>query len=225
MGVLMAGPRVDVPDSRRARRRQETIDQVLDVSLAVMAESGAGGLSLGEVARRMGIRPPSLYQYFESKNAIYDALFAKGWRLLDELMARHETAAPAVTDAGRARAFTVDAAQAFVRWAVEHPVLAQLMFWRPVPGFVPTPASYAPAVDALDRLRAVVCGFVERGWLHPDAAGDEALDAYVVMVSGVISQHLANEPDATFVDGRFTALIPLLTDMFFDQFVPDRRSR
>ena len=46
---------------RRHRRRQETISEVLNVALQVMAEQGVAGLSLGEVARRMGIRPPSLY--------------------------------------------------------------------------------------------------------------------------------------------------------------------
>jgi len=31
------------PSGRRFRRRLDTIDEVLDVALAVMAESGAGG--------------------------------------------------------------------------------------------------------------------------------------------------------------------------------------
>ena len=55
---------------------------MLDVAVAVMAEQGVVGLSLGEVARRMGIRPPSLYVYFDSKNALYDAIFARGSREL-----------------------------------------------------------------------------------------------------------------------------------------------
>ena len=47
---------------RRQRRRQETIEEILDAAVDVMAENGAGGLTLGEVARRMGIRPPSRFQ-------------------------------------------------------------------------------------------------------------------------------------------------------------------
>ena len=49
---------------RRRRRRQETIDEILDIAVQVMAEEGVAGLSLSEVARRMGIQPPSLYKYF-----------------------------------------------------------------------------------------------------------------------------------------------------------------
>src|ERR671926_1423259 len=81
------------PD-RRHQRRRETIEQVLDTAVAVMADQGVAGLTLGEVARRMGIRPPSLYVYFDSKHALYDALFERGWRLLLE----HLRAVVATTD-------------------------------------------------------------------------------------------------------------------------------
>ena len=79
--------RAVIPD-RRQRRRQETIEQVLDVAVEVMADQGVAGLTLGEVARRMGIRPPSLYVYFDGKNALYDALFERGWRELQDGAAR-----------------------------------------------------------------------------------------------------------------------------------------
>src|SRR4051794_33534275 len=68
------------PLDSRARRRLETIEEVLDIAVEIMTEQGVAGLSLGEVARRMGIRPPSLYVYFPSKDALYDALFERGAR-------------------------------------------------------------------------------------------------------------------------------------------------
>src|SRR5918998_2863705 len=71
---------------RRQRRRLETIEQVLDVAVEVMADHGVAALTLGEVARRMGIRPPSLYVYFDGKHALYDALFERGWRALLETL-------------------------------------------------------------------------------------------------------------------------------------------
>src|ERR1700690_2582133 len=66
------------PLDRRARRRQETIEEILDIAEAVMAEEGVNGLSLAEVARRLGVQPPSLYKYFPSLMAIYDAIFERG---------------------------------------------------------------------------------------------------------------------------------------------------
>lgn len=77
----------DVASGRRVRRAEtiaETIAEIVDVAIEVMGENGVAGLSLGEVARRVGIRPPSLYVYFDSKNAVYDAVydavFARGWQ-------------------------------------------------------------------------------------------------------------------------------------------------
>ena len=68
------GPRPD----RRARRRQETIEEILDIALEVMAEEGVNGLTLSEVARRLGVQPPSLYKYFDSLMTLYDGLFRRG---------------------------------------------------------------------------------------------------------------------------------------------------
>src|SRR5579862_5874368 len=65
------------PD-RRARRRQETIEEILAIAREVMTEEGVNGLSLAEVARRLGVQPPSLYKYFPSLMAIYDELFLRG---------------------------------------------------------------------------------------------------------------------------------------------------
>src|SRR3954454_22798393 len=77
---------------RRQRRRQESIEEVLDHAVEIMAEQGVAGLSIGEIARRMDIRPPSLYVYFPSKNALYDALFARGAQsILDAFVAQGES--------------------------------------------------------------------------------------------------------------------------------------
>src|SRR3954454_21235500 len=109
-----------VPVDRRQRRRQESIEQVLDVAVEVMGDQGVAGLTLGEVARRMGIRPPSLYVYFDGQNALYDALFERGWReLLTDLRAVYDRVQSQSPDDGFR---TVS--NAFVRWAVEHPAYA-----------------------------------------------------------------------------------------------------
>ena len=65
------------PD-RRARRRQETIDEIVAIAQDVMAERGVNGLSLSEVARRLGVQPPALYKYFDSLAALYDEAFLRG---------------------------------------------------------------------------------------------------------------------------------------------------
>jgi AcrR family transcriptional regulator len=201
------------PD-RRQRRRRQTIAEILEVALEVMGEEGVGGLSLSEVARRMDIQPPSLYKYFSSKLAVYDALFADGVRqqkaAVEAAIEGVEPGLPAL------RAGTAG----LVRWSVEHPVLAQLLFWRPVPGFEPSAEAFAPAVEVMDDARQAIQDTVDRGQLHPDAASDRGLALFTCLASGVISQQLANEPDAGFAAGRFTTLTPEIVDMFVRRYPP-----
>jgi AcrR family transcriptional regulator len=207
--------------TRRAQRRLDTIEEILAVALEVMTEAGVGGLSLGEVARRMRIRPPSLYQYFESKHAIYDALFAAGWREASAAV----PAADAIMVAADPCATLIDGTGNFVRWAIEHPVLAQLMFWRPVPAFVPSAESYAASTAVYARFEEALRALVKRGALHRDATAARGVAAYTAIVSGVVSQHLANEPDRSFIDAHDPELIELLTGMYLDRFAPRRRQR
>lgn len=200
------------PIDRRQRRRQETIEEVLDVAAAIMAEQGVAGLSVGEIARRMGIRPPSLYVYFPSKHAIYDALFARGAQsLLDVIQEADRTELAQLTTLD---AFLLDAARVFVRWSVEHPAYSQLLFWRPVPGFTPSPEAYRPAVELLGLTTRRFADLQQRGLVRRDVPPEQVTRDWTVLTSGVISQQLSNAPDETFDTGRFVQALPDLVAMF-----------
>lgn len=202
-------------EDRRLRRRNETVQEILDTAIEVMAEDGVAGLSMAEVARRVGVRPPSLYQYFPSKMAIYDALFERGGResadVLEPYSARLAEDPRAVIVAGQ---------QAGVAWAMANPVLAQLLYWRPVPNFEPTPQAYEPSVRLLEVLRSALQAAVHAGQLAPEAADDEGVALYTALVSGVISQQLANEPSTQVEEGRFARLTGTAVDMFFRYYAP-----
>lgn len=207
-------PRTD----RRHLRRAETIEQLVDVAVQVMAEQGVAGLSLGEVARRMGIRPPSLYVYFDSKNAVYDAVFARGWRQVLRTMEEELQEPDEATDLP---AYLLNMARLFVRWTVQHPVYTQLMGWRPVPGYEPSPEAYEPAVVVLERGRAVIGRLQALGLFRSDVPLDELMRVWTIVTSGVITQQLANAPQEPFETGSFTRLLPQVVEMFRRHYAPD----
>ena len=207
---------------RRQRRRQETIAEVLDVAAEIMAEQGVAGLSVGEVARRMGIRPPSLYVYFPSKHALYDALFERGAQMvLDHVRADAESVS---LDGRPLEEVLLHAAENFVRWSIEHPAYTQLLFWRPVPGFAPSAEAYAPAIELIQHTRDRFTILQRAGLIRRDATLDDLQRDWTVLISGVISQQLANAPDEPFAKGRFTTALPGLVAMFGRHYGLDPRT-
>jgi AcrR family transcriptional regulator len=192
--VVQDPPRTD----RRARRRQETIEEILDIARDVMTEEGVNGLSLAEVARRLGVQPPSLYKYFPSLMAIYDAIFERGQiDNLAELRRGMAGAEPGL-------AALVAGLEASGRWALANRAVAELLFWRPVPSFHPSAEAFAPSVEMVELQRRALADAVAAGQLGPSANDEDAIYMVSTLIVGVLSQAIANEPDLPWGEGRFT---------------------
>jgi AcrR family transcriptional regulator len=191
------------PD-RRARRRQETIHEILHIASDVMTEEGVNGLSLAEVARRLGVQPPSLYKYFSSLMAIYDALFIEGQREHFEVMRDAMQRADPGLDA------LIAGLEASGRWCLANRAVAELLFWRPVPSFHPSPEAFAISVDMVELQRGALSEAVDRGQLGPAANDEGAIYLVSTIIVGVLSQAFANEPDLSWGEGRFTSMFDRL---------------
>ena len=203
-----------VPLDRRAQRRLETLDQILDIALATMTEKGVAGLTISAIARELKVKPPSVYKYFDSLLAVYDALFQRGQQenldALREAIAFSARGLPAV-EAGL---------EATGRWAVANPMLAQLLFWRPVPGYTPSPGAFAPTLEIVATLRRELGHAARAGQLAQDATSDEAMALLSTLHFGIISQQLANDPDSDWEHGRFTRLLPTVIELFIRHYPP-----
>jgi len=199
---------------RRARRRAETIAEILDIAVELMEREGVAGLSLSDIARHLGIQPPSLYKYFPSRLAIYDALFETG-------QVQHLAIVRAAIEASDPGLAALQAAlDASARWCHAHQVLAQLLFWRPAPGFEASVEAMAPSVEMVELFRTTLRDAEDRGELGPGADRDEGLALLSIVQAGVISQQLSNEPHATFERGRFTSMLPRAVAMFVATYPP-----
>jgi AcrR family transcriptional regulator len=198
--------------SRRSIRRKQTIDEALDHAVAIMSEHGVGGLSISEVARRMGMRAPSLYKYFDSLHALYDALFAYGIAAQSEaILAATGAGSPGVE---RLRAMV----RASVRWCVENPALAQLLYWRVVPGFEPSTEAFASSAEQMSRVATELSEAMRNGRRARRSNAEHALRLLTVIVSGLVTQQMANEPGVRFERGVFSSLTDELLDMFLDRY-------
>ena len=127
------------------RRREVKTASIVSEAWELAREHGVGGVSLHALAREVGMRQPSLYEYFDSKHALYDAMFADGNRQLLERLG-------AVKLPMNPRAAVKKYLATFVAFAVEDPARYELLFQRHVPGFTPSPESYALAEEVLGQL-------------------------------------------------------------------------
>lgn len=203
------------PLDRRARRRRETIAEILDLAVAVMTEHGVNGLTISEVARRLGVQAPSIYKYFPSIVALYDALFQRG-------MEENLQVLRAGMDGGEPGLDALTAGlEASGRWVLENQALAQLMFWRPVPSFEPSPQAMAPS-EELARLQMQAIGdAVDNGQLGPEAR-EQAGYLVAILIKGVLTQAMANEPHLPWGQGRYTPLFPQLMTLLPAAYPPRR---
>jgi AcrR family transcriptional regulator len=169
-----------------------------------MTEEGVNGLSLAEVARRLGVQPPSLYKYFPSLMAIYDALFLEGQRQnLEAMRAGMRGAEPGLEK-------LIAGLEASGRWCLANRAVAELLFWRPVPSFQPSPEAFAVSAEMVELQRDVLAEAVVRGELGPGANEEGAIYLVSTLIAGVLGQAIANEPDVPWGEGRFTPWFPTL---------------
>lgn len=68
---------VPAPDGQR-RKGELTAERILDAAEALFAEHGYAGTTLRDVATRVDLRIPSLYNHFPSKDALYAAVLERG---------------------------------------------------------------------------------------------------------------------------------------------------
>jgi AcrR family transcriptional regulator len=150
-------------------------------------------MSLREIGRRIGLQAPSLYSYFDSKNAVYDAMFAQG--CLEFVAGQSDI--PSDLDEGVRTILHY-----YVDFCTADPVRHQLLFQRTIPGFEPSPSSFEISTRS---LRGIARWFEESG-----LGGQETLDLYTAIGSGLAAQQNANDPGGD----RWTRLVDRAAAMF-----------
>jgi AcrR family transcriptional regulator len=154
------------------------------------------------------MRSPSLYSHFDSKNAIYDAMFAEAWI---ELRTEFDFTRPRNAAARRS---LLREAETFFDFATADLARYQLMNQRTIPDFVPSEQGYAESLAAYERMRTS---------LRDVGVRDPAdLDLWTALLAGFVDQQLANDPGGD----RWRRQLPRVVDMYCDEVgVPGARLR
>lgn len=105
----------------RERRQARTREEILKTALAIISESGPDSLSMRGLADRVDYSAAGLYEYFDSKDDIIDAVCGEGDRRL-QLLLREVSAALAPIQ------YLVELGLAYIRFAKENEEHFLLMY-------------------------------------------------------------------------------------------------
>lgn len=167
------------PATRRARLRQQTLDEIKSLARQQLAASGTGGLSLRGIARQMGMAPAALFRYFDTQSALITALCIDAFHELADTMAQ------AKLNAGADPQLSVRAvAVAYRAWALSHPGDFALVAGTPIPGYRAEPS---------DTGSAAVRPILIFGAAYLEAVGTGAADPAVTALGPVAAGPLLLE--------------------------------
>jgi AcrR family transcriptional regulator len=181
-------------DWRESRRRSARAT-IVEAAWDAVREEGLAALSLRELARRAGITTPTVYAYFTSKNDIYDAMFGDAAAEFESFI----TAPYGTDDPEQLLRASV---RRFVEFCAADHARYHLLFQRTIPGFEPSPGSYAPALRTLAHLRDVLA--------RAGIADERHIDMWTAWTTGLVDQQISNDPGGD----RWSRLIDDFVSMF-----------
>jgi AcrR family transcriptional regulator len=131
---------------------------LLDAAADILDREGPDSLSVRRIAAAAHVAPMGVYNHFEPKNGIIEALFIQGFeRVRDALVGIADIQDPyeALREGGRR----------YRALAPAHPKVYELMFVRTMPGFEPSERPLEIATRAFDALvgavpRAMAAGVI-----------------------------------------------------------------
>ena len=190
----------------REARRDAAREAIVDAAWALVREEGLAGLALRDLATRAGITTPTVYAYFDSKLAIYDAMFGRAATDFADLMEEPYAA-------GDAEAQLVEALHRFVDFCRADVARYHLLFQRTIPGFEPSPEAYAPALRSFDVLVSQL-GAV--GITDP-----RHVDLWTACTTGLVDQQISNDPGGD----RWVQLVDEMVAMYLAHCLPTHHTR
>jgi AcrR family transcriptional regulator len=156
---------------KRAASRARIEADIMRAARDQLAEVGAAGISLREVAREIGMVSSAVYRYVASRDELLTKLIIEAY---DDLGAAAEQANS--EHAGSGDLARWDATARAVRgWAIAHPHQFLLLYGSPVPGYAAPDDTIGPATRVTFALVGVVVDAHRTGRLAEASGPDVVL--------------------------------------------------
>ena len=185
----------------RGDRREHTRQVILRHAWELTDSRGLDGWTMRDLADAVGVKAPSLYGHFAGKPAIWDAMFAEGYRAMDERLATADAQLPAGISA---RERLVVLLGEWLHFCRDSAARYRLMFTVAVPGWQPSADAYAVSQASYELMA--------RRLAETGVTPGVRLDLFTAVTAGLAAQQLANDPQGD----RWIRLLPHAVDMILD---------
>jgi AcrR family transcriptional regulator len=197
--------RDDVRVGRPKVRTDDVRETVVHRALDALEREGPPAMSARRVAAAAGTSTAALYEFFGDKTGLVRAVFVEGFVALGEAL-------DGVDPADDPRQALVDLLGAARRFAVERPMLFELMYSRPFAEFAPSAGDLAAGAAVYRTIVAAV-----RRWLAAVSSAVSPREAAHVIVAahrGFVMTELAGIAGSTRanVDARYRRGVAAVLD-------------
>jgi AcrR family transcriptional regulator len=176
----------EVSRRRREQEKESLRRTILDAAGALFLEHGYEGLSMRQIAERIGYSATTIYRYYEDKDDLLFAIVQEGFLRFGRQLSK---AAQASADP---RERLPALGHAYIAFGLKNPVYYRLMFMQRFDLMFESRADEsAPMIDSFEVLREAVEQAMQAGILR---RGDPVTTSNVIWatVHGITSLAIAN---------------------------------
>ncbi|MDN5686300.1 MAG: TetR/AcrR family transcriptional regulator [Brachybacterium sp.] len=172
--------KASTPRTSRALARERTLDRIVELGNAQLAECGAAELSVREIARGLGMVSSAIYRYVSCREELLTLLIVDAYGDLAD------TVDEELEQAGRdPRTRFLALARAMAAWAIAHPERWTLLYGTPVSDYdAPAEATNADGTRVMATVLAIAADAAE-------PAGGRPVVQVTPEVQSLLETHLA----------------------------------
>ncbi len=173
---------------RRTRQRAETRETILEAAREMFVRHGYGATTMRAIAQRIEYTPTAIYHHFRNKEALLTELCRSDFRTLVgafQRIGRIEDPIERIRRTG----------QAYVEFALEHPMQYQLLFMTSHPEMIDQDIKMGdPGQDAYGFIRESCAAAIASGRLRPEYRdADELAQIAWASLHGLLALHIVKQ--------------------------------
>ncbi len=185
----------EVPMPRPARPEKEVYqvkEKILKEALTILIDEGYDNLSMGKIGKHMGMTAANIYNYYQNKDELYNAIIIHGYNLL------YDTLEKAIEKAPDKFERTMALLRSYLNFGITNPHYYHLMFSMIAPkyqDYIGTPMEATAFTEKQNSLRVfgLAVSIVEE--YTKDHPGYQGVDGKIMAIQlwsqlhGIISLH------------------------------------